>query len=1239
MAAPSPIELNTVVIQPNATVGKDTWIGNTTVWINEDRNFGTDSLLYTANSGLTQEIHSLLQFDVPVNPLAKVQSATLTLVTTGSVSNPQNVSVHAVTNDWDEGIYDGAVGAANWQMRTGGKIFAQDFEITDGGLIETNDWVYGTYGPWVGVDPQSIPPPSPHSGTHMWGTIMNSEYSNLGGWSNLTFILDLTGTTNPVLTFWDWYDVFENFDHGEVYVNGNLVLDRGTDYVPETDWSLQALDLSAYDGGVAVITFSLYATTVVSRAGWYIDDFTLYDNDAAMWTNKGGDYLESPNSYQTVAYNAVAYSWDVTAMVANFTSGNWTNNGFLLKRQNLETGDHYIGYYSSDAGNPNNRPKLTISYAVEISVPIGAQVMQEDDAARRLPLSGRGAGCVEHTSSVGTSGNYIPFWGTTTDIMHVQYLYLANEVGAEGTLRKISFNRSVPTATGTFNNFRIMMGHTDLTTITNTFANNYMGYLTEVFPTQTVFVNSSNGDRWIHFDLNGNFTYDNAHNLIIDITWNGDSGDEIALRRISAGNNRRLWDIVGAATGTPDTDLHSARFLVDATNNAVIDSGIASNFWPFAADDVDEMRCQMLYNSSYINQTGHINQIAFQAYATAIEWSEMENFSVRIAHSTNDTLGNVFEAHRSSAWVEVLSRAVYNFSTVGRPEWIPIVFDTPFNYDGSSNLLVEIRWFGDNGGSLNGVHLARDVAGYNSRLCVNDVDAVSAVDLSTTLYNTRFIFGNSAHLTWSAVSNMPLLFSAIVTNRELIITPQANQHGVGSVTLTLTNSNGESTSQLIQVTINAVNDAPVLAPISPITCVEDVPYVLNIQSLITDIDDPIANITVRTSSTFATVNGTIIRFLYPEGLAHENVTVTIRDRNGLEDSEILLVTVSQINDPPTFAAFPTTITCDATIAKAVPLNPDDEETNDANLQIYTNSEYINVTGHTLHLLYPKGIGTETVTVYLVDELTYGTQNNVSYTMVVTIIDHPEVVANTPTGASVSIGSTVQVTFDVSMNATKAENAFSLKFGTAAINGTFAWNAAGTIMTFTPSSYMLAGNYSVSIAASAEDLDGVKMLSAFNWYFTVAYADYDGDGMPDSWEIQYGLDPTVNDAAGDLDGDGMPNLYEYQNNLNPAVNDADADSDGDGYTNLEEYEAGTDPNDPESAPSDFAWIILLLVLVAIIAVVLVLVMLMRKKKPAPAPEYQEGNYPPPPAQEPYYPPPEGQNAAEPNAPEELPPDQA
>ena len=50
------------------------------------------------------------------------------------------------------------------------------------------------------------------------------------------------------------------------------------------------------------------------------------------------------------------------------------------------------------------------------------------------------------------------------------------------------------------------------------------------------------------------------------------------------------------------------------------------------------------------------------------------------------------------------------------------------------------------------------------------------------------------------------------------------------------------------------------------------------------------------------------------------------------------------------------------------------------------------------------------------------------------------------------------------------------------------------------------------------------------------ADTDGDGLPDWWEIQTGLDPTsasgVNGAGGDPDGDGLPNLQEYQRRLHP-----------------------------------------------------------------------------------------------------------
>jgi hypothetical protein len=171
-------------------------------------------------------------------------------------------------------------------------VFFSDFEGDNGGLTPSLDWEWGTFA-WVGGGTCSstiAQPAAPFSGTNMWGTVLNTCYNNLsnnsgydtcingntGDDSILSLTVDLTGYTDAQLSWWDWPDIFLNWDWGEVYANGAVVFQHcGTGYTAPTAWVQRVVDLTAYVGAQVTIEFHMMSSGVVAYSGWYIDDLEV----------------------------------------------------------------------------------------------------------------------------------------------------------------------------------------------------------------------------------------------------------------------------------------------------------------------------------------------------------------------------------------------------------------------------------------------------------------------------------------------------------------------------------------------------------------------------------------------------------------------------------------------------------------------------------------------------------------------------------------------------------------------------------------------------------------------------------------------------------------------------------------------------------------------------------------------------------------------------------------------------
>lgn len=86
----------------------------------------------------------------------------------------------------------------------------------------------------------------------------------------------------------------------------------------------------------------------------------------------------------------------------------------------------------------------------------------------------------------------------------------------------------------------------------------------------------------------------------------------------------------------------------------------------------------------------------------------------------------------------------------------------------------------------------------------------------------------AAHLVLTAASSNPALvppsnvvISGVDSNRLVVVTPIANESGVTTITISVTDTNGNSASESFLLIVNAINDPPTLAALGNITLEED----------------------------------------------------------------------------------------------------------------------------------------------------------------------------------------------------------------------------------------------------------------------------------------------------------------------------------------------------------------------------------------------------------------------------------
>ena len=162
--------------------------------------------------------------------------------------------------------------------------------------------------------------------------------------------------------------------------------------------------------------------------------------------------------------------------------------------------------------------------------------------------------------------------------------------------------------------------------------------------------------------------------------------------------------------------------------------GTLTTTFPVSAGAYYELRTQSIYSPAEVGAAGQIQSIALDVTTLP---STLTNFTIRLKHTTKaDYSGAGNAVWESSGWTTVYQGNL----TIPATGWLSLPLATPFEYDGTSHLMVDFSF---------------DNVGYGT----SGSTRYSTTTVSRMIYSGQY--GGSAPVTWAGSSPSPVTSTAL----------------------------------------------------------------------------------------------------------------------------------------------------------------------------------------------------------------------------------------------------------------------------------------------------------------------------------------------------------------------------------------------------------------------------------------------------------------------------------------------